>query len=96
MAQVAWSDQAVKDLEQIYRFIARDSSVAAELTIERIRDATRRLLQFPKSGRLFPKRQRAMRERSLHRRFGFSTDSVAKTSKLLPCCTEREIWEQAI
>jgi plasmid stabilization system protein ParE len=51
MAQITWSNQAVKDLEQIYRFIARDSTVAAELTVERIRDATRRLSLFPKSGR---------------------------------------------
>jgi toxin ParE1/3/4 len=51
MAQIVWSEQAVGDLEEIHRFIARDSLAAAELTIERIREATRRLLTFPGSGR---------------------------------------------
>jgi len=51
MAQVVWSEQAVSDLEEIHRFIARDSLAAAEITIERIRESTRRLLIFPDSGR---------------------------------------------
>jgi addiction module RelE/StbE family toxin len=54
VAQVVWSEQAVQDLEEIYRFIARDSPAAAEITIERIRDATRQLLIFPQSGRAVP------------------------------------------
>ena len=41
MAQVTWSEQSVSDLEEIYRFIARDAQAAAEIMIERIRDATR-------------------------------------------------------
>jgi addiction module RelE/StbE family toxin len=54
MAQVVWSEQAVRDLEEIHRFIARDSLSAAQLTIERIRESTRRLLTFPESGRSVP------------------------------------------
>ncbi len=54
MAEVTWSEQAVADLEEIHRFIARDSVAAAELTIERIRESTRRLLTFPRSGRAVP------------------------------------------
>jgi addiction module RelE/StbE family toxin len=54
VAQVIWSEQAVQDLEEIYRFIARDAPGAAEITIERIRDSTRQLLTFPQSGRAVP------------------------------------------
>ena len=54
MAQVNWSAEAATDLEGIFRFIARDSPAAAEMTIERIREAARRLMQFPMSGRAVP------------------------------------------
>ena len=54
MAEVIWSERAAIDLEAIHRFIARDSQAAADLTIERIRASTRRLIAFPESGRPVP------------------------------------------
>jgi addiction module RelE/StbE family toxin len=54
MAQVAWSERAISDLETIHRFIAQDSPAAADLIVDRLRIATRQLADFPGSGRLVP------------------------------------------
>lgn len=54
MARLTWSEQAVSDLQNIYRFIARDSLAAARLTVERIRDSALRLTRSPEMGRPLP------------------------------------------
>lgn len=54
MARITWSAQAVSDLQDIHRFIARDSLAAASLTVERIRDSVFRLASFPGMGRPLP------------------------------------------
>ena len=52
--KVIWSRRALLDVEHIRDYIARDSPVYAQPFIERLLYATRRLLQFPQSGRAMP------------------------------------------
>jgi plasmid stabilization system protein ParE len=54
LARVTWREDAVSDLEEIERFVARDSAYYAKILIERIIDATARLEVLPLSGRLVP------------------------------------------
>jgi toxin ParE1/3/4 len=54
MASLTWSDKAVRDLENIYDYIATDSPFYAKIQIERIIAATGRLGRHPKSGRRIP------------------------------------------
>jgi toxin ParE1/3/4 len=54
MAQVTWSKKARNDLRDIVRYIARDKPATAELYAHRIFKATRRLKDFPNSGRAIP------------------------------------------
>jgi len=54
--KLIWSPQAIEDIEAIAEYIARDSTVYAESTIERIFQASERLAQFPKLGRVVPER----------------------------------------
>jgi plasmid stabilization system protein ParE len=54
VARVTWSEQAVLDLEDIHRFIARDSLSAADVTVERIRESAVNLSRFPEMGRRLP------------------------------------------
>jgi plasmid stabilization system protein ParE len=61
--QVRWTPQAAEDLQAIYDFIARDSTVYAQLTVEDILSAIDRLTRFPLLGRRVPERERdALRE----------------------------------
>jgi len=59
VARVIWTERAAADLQAIYRFIARDASRAADLTIDRIVSSVNRLDQFPGSGRQVPETGRA-------------------------------------
>lgn len=52
--RVEWSDLALDDLDEIARYIERDSPFYAREFIERIFDTTDRLAIFPHSGRLVP------------------------------------------
>jgi plasmid stabilization system protein ParE len=51
---VRWTARARTDLAEIHRFIAGDSPPAAERVVQSIVAAGRRLVQFPKSGRVVP------------------------------------------
>ena len=51
---VRWTARARTDLAEIHRFIATDSPQAAERVAQAIVAAGRRLVQFPKSGRVVP------------------------------------------
>jgi toxin ParE1/3/4 len=55
---VRWTDQAVEDLWAIREFISRDSPQYGRLVAERIYDATARLEDFPRSGRIVPELNR--------------------------------------
>ena len=54
MARVIWSPQAREDLREIVLFINRDSPNIATEVGRRIVHATRRLSEFPRSGRVVP------------------------------------------
>ncbi|MBK6288365.1 MAG: type II toxin-antitoxin system RelE/ParE family toxin [Gammaproteobacteria bacterium] len=52
--RVEWSDPARDDLDDLHRYISRDSVHYAHAFAERILRATRRLGEFPESGRHVP------------------------------------------
>lgn len=54
MAKVIWSPTALKDIDSIAEFIARDSVDRASLFVLRLIEATDRLQTFPFSGRIIP------------------------------------------
>ncbi len=61
--RVEWSHFARDDLDSIVLYIARDSRFYAQAFAERVLSATRRLTDFPLSGRTIPEADdNAMRE----------------------------------
>jgi plasmid stabilization system protein ParE len=56
MARVIWSEPALEHLQEIHAWIAQTSRDNASQMIERIIDATDRLVDFPESGRTLPER----------------------------------------
>jgi len=53
-ARVVWTEKARQDLREIIRYLRRYSSEAAERISQQIVEATRRLEDFPLSGRVVP------------------------------------------
>ncbi len=63
MTDLIWSPQSVADVEEIRAYIAVDSKLYADLTVQRIVAAVERLRMFPDSGRIVPERSsRELRE----------------------------------
>ena len=56
MTHLIWSPQSVADVEEIRAYIAVDSKLYADLTVQRIVAAVERLRMFPDSGRMVPER----------------------------------------
>ena len=54
MVRTRWAGQALRDLDEIRRWIARDSPRQAERSVRGIRRATESLKRFPSSGRIVP------------------------------------------
>ena len=54
MVQVIWAEPALGDLDEIYRFIAKDSPRYARLMVERLTAAADRLGEFPQLGEVLP------------------------------------------
>lgn len=52
--RVEWSNYASDDLDELVRYISRDSAFYAQLFAERVVLATQRLKDFPESGRMIP------------------------------------------
>ncbi len=52
MAEVVWTERALNDLQAIYLFMARDAPEYARLVNRRLYQATTRLVDFPRSGRV--------------------------------------------
>lgn len=52
--KLLWSEQALLDVEHIRDYIWQDSPAYAQPFIERLLNATRRLPDFPQSGRPMP------------------------------------------
>lgn len=57
MIDLRWSPQSFQDLEAIRAYIAEDSPMYADLTVQRIVTAVERLRRFPDSGRMVPERR---------------------------------------
>lgn len=58
MAQLRWTAQALADLEAIGDFIARDARPFAQVFVDRVFEAVKRLETFPRSGRVVPEVER--------------------------------------
>lgn len=54
MAGVIWMPRALRELEEIWLFIARDSETYADVVTNRISQAALRLPDFPAVGRVVP------------------------------------------
>ncbi len=54
MAEIVWSESALRDIELIAEYIARDSEERASLFVQRLMSAIERLTSFPYSGRVVP------------------------------------------
>jgi plasmid stabilization system protein ParE len=65
--EVAWSPEAVEDLESIGAYIERDSAFYARAVVSRIVEVSAGLGQFPNLGRLVPEfDDPTLRERFVH------------------------------
>ena len=61
--RVEWSDFARDDLDYLVRYISRDSAFYARRFGQKVVLATRRLKEFPESGRMIPEADdKALRE----------------------------------
>ena len=49
--KIRWTDESVKDLQDIHAFIAKDSIHYADRQLERILSVEEQLVAFPESGR---------------------------------------------
>ena len=56
MADVIWSDNSLRDIEEIASYIERDSEYYANLIVSRIFEAGNKLDHFPRRGRKVPER----------------------------------------
>ena len=54
MAKVNWSLEAIEDLDQVHRYFARHSRIAADRLASRVFASVARLEDFPLSGRIVP------------------------------------------
>ena len=51
---VVWSPEALKDVDDIASYIARDSVFYAAAVVQKILDTSRELKDFPQIGRIVP------------------------------------------
>jgi toxin ParE1/3/4 len=58
MAKVTWDPVALDDLDEIARYIERDSPSAARRLVQRIFDRVDKLKRFPRSGGFIPEDSR--------------------------------------
>ena len=60
--KIAWSPEAVEDIEEIAAYIRKDSLLYASQVVEELIAASRRLTQFPLRGRNVPELKSSHRE----------------------------------
>ena len=64
---VVWSPEALKDVDDIASYIARDSVFYAAAVVQKILDTSRELKDFPQIGRIVPElSDEAIRERFVY------------------------------
>lgn len=56
---VHWTDTAQRHLEAIHRYIAEDSPVYAQRTVDRLTRRSQQVAEFPLSGRMVPEYQKS-------------------------------------
>jgi len=61
MAEIRWTDEAQRWLQDIYEYIAGDSPVAAARTIQGIYDRAQDLARFPEIGQRYAASERHVR-----------------------------------
>ena len=61
MAEIAWTEEAQRWLEDIYEYIAADNPAAAARTVERIYDRAQDLKKFPEIGQRYATSARNVR-----------------------------------
>ena len=61
MAQIAWTAEAERWLDDIFRYIAQDNAVAAERTVLEIYDRAQVLEDFPEIGQRYAESERNVR-----------------------------------
>jgi|SRR5689334_22496470 len=61
MAKIAWTEEAVRWLEDIYSYIAVESPAAASRTIEGSYDRAQNLVEYPEIGFRYPSSHRHVR-----------------------------------
>lgn len=54
MAEIVWSERAIKDLENIGEYIAKDSIRYAELVVQKLFNRPQHLVNAPYLGRIVP------------------------------------------
>lgn len=54
MGEIAWTERARRDLQEIVEYISRDTKAYAQSFALRLRKRIDRLTSFPESGRLIP------------------------------------------
>jgi len=52
--RIEWSPEAIEDIESIAEYIERDSKFYAKAVVDKIFQATEKLKEFPKIGRVVP------------------------------------------
>lgn len=57
MAQIVWTEPALNDLDEIAQYIALDKPSAARKLVKEVFKSTKRLKEFPESGRRPPELQ---------------------------------------
>jgi toxin ParE1/3/4 len=55
--RIEWTADSLEDIDEIHRYIARDSAVHADRFVEGIFEAAARLVEHPLSGRVVPEFQ---------------------------------------
>lgn len=67
--KILWTDPAIEDLRNLYRYIAKDSEVYAGSFVERIILAVEKLVNFPKLGRVVPEADKQTIRELLYRNY---------------------------
>lgn len=62
MNRIIWLPEAKRDLQQIRKYIARDSRTNATRFVQRIRDSVNGIRRFPEAGSLVPESENELRE----------------------------------
>ena len=61
MAEISWTDEAQRWLQDIYEYIAADNPAAAARTIQSIYDRAQDLARFPEIGQRYAASERHIR-----------------------------------